>query len=291
MNRPGPNKRDQDWQILPSTSVVTMAWTPSKTLLLGLVLPLLAPITATAIPNPYGGNGVQPMPGQTLLFPSAGVVCDQPAQRCYDSDGLSLRLTRQYFGAFAEQNALANLRGGGNQLSFNLSNGSRCDVRRSTCWSSGYGQPVINQQLTAQLFGGVPQPMPNPQPNPMPGPGPRPNPAPGGYTALCRLTRNASTLYNGPCALNEVRQGYQPRFEVLLQNGPRYVFQQSGTGYQISDGTGGSWPVQFSDNGQSGLFRWADMTLSATQNNYRPETNPNARWGRAIGNFMMDLFN
>jgi hypothetical protein len=69
------------------------------------------------------------------------------------------------------------------------------------------------------------------------------------------------------------------------------VFQQTQGGYQISDGTGGSWPVQFSDNGRSGTFRWADMSLSATQNNYRPQSNPNAQFGRALGNFLVDLFN
>ena len=77
----------------------------------------------------------------------------------------------------------------------------------------------------------------------------------------------------------------------MLQSGPRYVFEQSGGGYQIADGTGGRWPVQFSDNGRSGVFRWADMSLSVTQNNYRPEGDPNQRFGRALGNFLVDLFN
>jgi|GEM_PF-2797944 len=103
--------------------------------------------------------------------------------------------------------------------------------------------------------------------------------------------RDNSNVFNGACALNEVRQGYQPRFEVQFQNGPRYVFEQSGGGYQIADGMGGRWMVQFSDNGRSGQFRWADMVLQVTQNNYRPESNPNARMGRAIGNLLIDLFN
>jgi hypothetical protein len=33
------------------------------------------------------------------------------------------------------------------------------------------------------------------------------------------------------------------------------------------------------------------MSLSATQTNYRPESDPNARFGRAIGNFLVDMFN
>ena len=242
-------------------------------------------LRAQALPNPYPQPGPQPMPGQTLLFPSAGVVCDQPAQRCYDSNGLSLALTAQYFGSYAQQSALQSLGGRRPGPVFNLSNGSRCDVRQMACWSGGYGPTVVNQQLTAQLFGGLPQP------NPYPTPGPAPQPNPGPFTAQCRLLRGAAQVFNGACALREIRQGYQPRFEVMLQNGPRYVFEQVQGGYQISDGQGGRWPVQFSDNGRSGVFRWADMSLWATQNNYRPESNPNARWGRAVGNFLVDLFN
>ena len=249
--------------------------------LAAVALPLLVTASARAIPNPYGGGGSQPMPGQTLLFPSAGVVCDQPAQRCYDSNGLSLGLTAQYYGSFAQQNALQSLGGQRPGPVFTLSNGSRCNVRQLSCWSSNYGQDVINQQLTSQLFGGVPRPTPSPQPTP----------SGSSYTGQCRLMRGTSRLFNGPCALNEVRQGYQPRFEVMLQNGPRYVFEQGPSGYQIADGSGGRWPVQFSDNGQSGTFRWSEMSLTVTQNNYRPQSDPNARWGRALGNFLVDLFN
>ena len=256
-----------------------------------LTMPLLlSPGVVQAIPNPYpNGYAPQPMPGQSLLYPSAGVVCDQPAQRCYDSNGLSLGLTAQYFGSYAQQNALQSLGGRRPGPVFNLSNGSRCDVRQLSCWSTNLGQGVINQQLTTQLFGGMPSPGPSPAPSPYPAPQPQPNG--NSYTALCRLMRSGMQLFNGACALTEVRQGFQPRFEVNLQNGPRYVFEQVQGGYQISDGQGGRWPVQFSDNGRSGQFRWADMTLTATQNNYRPESNPNARWGRAVGNFLTDLFN
>ena len=231
------------------------------------------------------------MPGQTLLFPSAGVVCDQPAQRCYDSNGLSLGLTAQFFGSYAQQRALQSLDGHRPGPLFRLSNGSSCDVRQMACWSSGNGPTMLNQQLTSQLFGGMPQPNPYPTPAPYPAPGPGPVPQPSPFTAQCRLLRGNAQLFNGVCALREIRQGFQPRFEVALQNGRQYVFEQVQGGYQISDSQGGRWPVQFSDNGRSGVFRWADMSLWATQNNYRPESNPNARWGRAVGNFLIDLFN
>ncbi|MFM8525925.1 MAG: YcgJ family protein [Cyanobacteriota bacterium] len=236
-------------------------------------------------PAPYPQPSPQPMPGQTLLFPAPGVVCDQPAQLCYNSGGLSIGLTGRYFGSFARQNAQNSLNGGRPPQVFSLSNGSRCDGRRMTCWSSGYGQPVVNQQLTTQLYGSMPAP------TPYPGPQPYPTPNPAGYSGLCQLMRSGATLYNGSCALNEVRQGFQPRFEVLLRNGNRYVFEKSPGGYLINDPSGGRWPVQVSDNGNSGVFRWADMSLAVTQNNYQPDSTPGQRWGRAIGNFLIDLFN
>lgn len=244
-------------------------------------------------PAPYPQPSPQPMPGQTLLFPAPGVVCDQPAQLCYNRSGLSLGLTGRYFGSFARQNAQNALDGRQPPVVFSLSNGSRCDGRRLTCWSSGYGQPVVNQQLTMQLYGSMPAPTPGPGPwpNPNPYPTPTPNPNPGAYTGRCQLMRSGATLYNGACALNEVRQGFNPRFEALLRNGNRYIFEQSSGGYLISDPAGGRWPVQMSGNGNRGVFRWADMTLAVTQTNYQPNSTPGQRMGRAIGNLLIDLFN
>ena len=272
---------------------------------LGLVLavPVLAAGPAGSIPNPYPYGQTGPMPGSSLLFPAAGVICDPGPQLCYDTNGPSLALTRTYYGAFAAQNAQQAMAGRPSMRRFNLSNGTTCDGQRATCWNTINGQRMINRQLTAQLYGGGPNPAPYPSPNPAPyptpypspypnpSPNPSPNPTPGsvGYTGLCQLSRSGQSVFNGPCQLNEVRQGYKPRFEVNLRNGPSYVFEQTGNGYVISDGMGGSWPVQFSDNGRSGQFRWAEMSLTATQQDYRPNGNPNM--GRALGNFLIDLFN
>lgn len=276
---------------LPSTAVMPIRTLLPATLGMGMALvpTQLAPVLAQGFAAPYGEQQV--MPGQTLLYPSPGVVCDQRAQLCYDGDGLSLGLTSQYFGAFAADNARRNLGGQRPSPVFQLSNGSRCNVRKATCWDAGFGQPMVNPQLTRQLFGAMPRPTPAPMPYPAPGPGPDPRPAGGGYTAQCLLQRSGSTLFNGPCALNEVRQGYQSRYEVMLQNGPRYLFEQRGDGFQIADSNGGHWPVQFTDNGSTGQFRWSDLSLRATQNNYRPEGPSNPNWGRALGSFLRDLFN
>lgn len=261
-----------------------MHWTSigSVTLRMGvsLSLPLLSSSVALAQP----ASSPQLIAQQNFLFPSAGVVCDQRTQRCYDARGLSSNLTGQYFGAAARQNAIVNLRGKRPSQLFTLSDGSRCDLRQRLC----YGQPLINRQVTNQLFGVVTAPYNNPNPIPYQDS----TPSQTDYTGDCAITRSGDLVYQGACALKEVRQGLQPRFEVQLQNGARYVFEQSQGGYQISDGVGGRWPVQFSDYGKSGLFRWSDMTLTVTQTNYRPETSsPSGSFGRALGNFLIDLFN
>lgn len=226
-----------------------------------------------------------PMSGQTLLFPAAGVVCDQPQQRCFDAQGLALGWTGQLFGVVAQQEALQRVNGRWSRQGFQLSDGSRCDLRQRICWAPSFGASSmapasINAALTNQVFGtGSAAVLPAPVP------------AEQAYTGQCWLRRSGTPIVQGPCALNEVRQGYQPRFEVRFQNGPRYVFERSQDGYQISDGVGGRWLVQFSDDGNSGIFRWADLSLAVRQTNYRPESAPNSRLGRALGNFLIDLFN
>lgn len=239
----------------------------------------------TPYPAPYPQPSPQPMPGQTLLFPRPGVICDSPAQRCYDSQGLSLQQTGMVFGNGAQQQAWRQLGGLPPSPIFNLSNGSGCDVRQTICWDSFGGQRRRNQQLTSQLFGGGPQPGPSPYPQP------GPSPSPAGLSGQCRLSRYGQSLYQGLCALNEARQGFQPRFDVLLQNGSSYRVQPFGQGYLISDGQGRTWPVQVSGYGNTALLTWADMTLAVTQNAYRPELTPNQRWGQAIGNLLINLFN
>ena len=209
--------------------------------------------------------------GQGVSSPSRGVICDGAGQVCYDSQGLSLALTRSYFGAFAEQNAQRNLNGQPIPRQFRLSNGAACDVNQRLCWSDGWSQRVVDRNLTGQLFGSS-------------GGG-------GGNTTtstgLCRLNQGFRTLYNGQCDLKELSNERRKRFVVSLGNGSRYSFEDRGNGYRISDGTGGSWPVTFSDQGRSAVFRWADMTMAVTQNAYQG----GSAMGRALGNLLEALFN
>ncbi|MFM7549746.1 MAG: YcgJ family protein [Cyanobacteriota bacterium] len=210
--------------------------------------------------------------GAGISSPQQGVICDGSGQVCYDAQGLSLGLTRTYFGAFAEQNALRNLSGQPAPRQFRLSSGAACDVNQRLCWSDGWSQRVVDRTLSGQLFGNG---------------GGGPNKPSGTATGLCRLTQGFRTIFNGQCELKEVSNDRRRRFVVNLGNGVRYSFEDRGSGYRISDGMGGSWPVTFNDQGRSAVFRWADRSLSVTQNAYQG----GSAVGRALGSLLEALFN
>lgn len=240
---------------------------------------VLMPAMAAALPNPAGQS--------TITMPANGVVCDGTNQLCYDRNGLSLPLTGRYFGQYAERTAQQNFGARLPLRRFELSNGVFCQIDQGSCWRQENGQRVRAGRISEQLFGYSPQP--TPQPVPYPTPYPQPSPRPGSNTALCQLSRGNQLIFNGACALNEIRQGFQPRFEVRLRQGATYVFEQTNRGYVITDGSGGRWPVQIDDRGNRGIFSWADLRLDVTQRNYMPQSN--SKFQRAVNNFLIDLFN
>ena len=190
---------------------------------------------------------------QGLQTPRAGIVCDPGSSPvCYDQSGLSLGLTREYFGTFAEQTALRNLGGQAPPRQFRLSNGSACDLNARTCWSDGWDRKQVNVALSNQLFGSA-------------------NGTGTGAAstqtraAQCRMTRWFKSLYNGNCELRENRTGKGRLLEVSLQEGNIYsVSKPRGGGYQLSDVKGNSWPVNVNDQGRSVSFTWSDRVLTVT---------------------------
>jgi hypothetical protein len=210
------------------------------------------------------GNGLQ-----GLQAPRAGVVCDPGGQLCYDQSGLSLGLTREYFGAYAEQSALRNLGGQAPPRQFRLSNGSACDGMARTCWSDGWSRQRVNVALSNQLFGGS-------------GGGG----SGGGVTtrpAQCRMTRWFKSLYNGNCELRETRSNRGRLLEVSLQDGNVYTISRPRSGsYQISDRNGTSWPVQVKDEGRTISFSWSDRVLTVT-----PQVAPSS--GLSLGQLIDSL--
>jgi hypothetical protein len=191
-----------------------------------------------------------------VTVPSQGVVCDQRGRVCYDSQGVSMGLTQDYFGPQAVQNLLNQLQGGPAPTEFRLSSGVACSSAARTCWSDGWSRQVVDWSLTSQLYGRSG------------GSGDSGNASAGrperasGYCSLSRLGR---PVFNGGCELKKVVRGGKTRFEAALGNGQLYTFVTRNGSFVIQDDTGGSWPVSFQDRGTTGVFQWNDLQLIATR--------------------------
>jgi len=212
--------------------------------------------------NTPAGNSLQ-----GLQTPQSGVVCDPGGQLCYDKSGVSIGLTREYFGTYAEQAALRNLAGQAPPRQFRLSNGSSCDVSARTCWTDNWNRQQVNTALSNQLFGS--------------GGASNGNSSSQIRSGQCRLSRWFTTLFKGNCELRETRSNQGRLLEVSLQDGTSYnISRPRGGVYQISDRNGASWPVQVNEQGSSLRFSWSDRVLTMT-----PQTTPND------GTSLMQLIN
>lgn len=234
----------------------------------------LAAIVAASLPLALPHAGLAQPAG--LVYPRAGIVCDSVGKTCYDSYGPSIGITGEYFGQRAADRLGQNLSGSSSR-DFRLSSGQACIVGKRTCYDDGWNQNNVAQGLTNQLFGSS---------------GTRPNQAQVARdSGLCSLTRGGRREFDGPCQLKQVRKGNQNRYEVQLQNGNRYVFRQTGSGFEIQDGFGGTWPVTFVDHGNTGIFRFGDYKLVATQNGgSRQPMSKEEAVGNALGNLLNSLF-
>ncbi len=203
---------------------------------------------------------VSPHQASSVYSPGQGVLCDRSANTCYDNKGVSLSLTRQFFGPGAERQLMATLSGRPAPQEFRLSDGSVCNMAAQLCWSDGYGKRRINRTFSRDLFGGIAD---------------RPNPGGNGwnddreitrYSGICTLAQGGRELYDGQCALRRIsndRNGVT-RYVVAQPDGRRYNFTNRSGRLEVTDASG-TWPVFFFDHGYTGVFRWRDMTLVATR--------------------------
>lgn len=216
-----------------------------------------------------------------ITYPKAGIVCDQVGQVCYDSYGPSIGITKIYFGEFAADRLSQNRRGSTSN-DFRLSSGQACSIQKRKCWDDGWSQGNVAKGLTKQLFG-------NSNNNTSASSGTRQVATDTGY---CSLSQRGQRVFDGPCQLKQVSKGDRNRYKIQLENGSKYVFKDNGSGtYTITDSFGGSWPVTFVDHGNTGVFRFADYKLVATQNS--GSTNQEAAGaalGAAVGSMLNNLF-
>jgi hypothetical protein len=263
-----------------------------------MVLPLLRSCSAVfAKPALVFGllaGSLAPLAAQAQVqSPAPGVLCDPQSLRgsgvCYDSKGASEPLTLQYLGRRAEERLRAYLATNPAPPEFRLSNGIVCSVPARTCWEDGWNKQNVAQRVTGQLFGGSQ-------------PGPGPGSSGDGWnasqaardTGLCSLSRGGRPLFDGRCDLRQMSRGDgQTRYRVRLSNGTTYLFTNRNGSVSIADDFGSTWPVSHLNHGFTGIFRWADMTLVATQMAGRSgatSSSGNEELGRAIGGLLNTLF-
>jgi len=208
----------------------------------------------------------------TISRVANGVICDRASAICFDRQGPSIGLTKQYLGTSAAQRLTANLSGRPMPSEFSLSNGSFCSVPQATCWSSNR-RDRLNETLTRELF-----------PN---------SPALGSNVTktagLCSLTQRGRGIYDGSCELRLVSRepGDISRYSVTTNDGRKYIFKRTGTNFQLEDATG-TWPVQFINHGYTGVFRWSDIKLVATREHNL--LNPQQPQPRNSNDVINDLF-
>lgn len=222
-------------------------------------------LTRQLFGNQSGGSGGSGTTLGDLQLPQAGVLCDRREQRCYDRQGLSLGLTREYYGAYAEEQARRQLAGQAPRQVFRLSNGSVCDGAAQRCWSDGWDRRTIDPTLSRQLYGQSGEGL--------------------AQQAQCRLSRWFKTLASGSCEINE-RSGKRGRnLDVTLSDGSTYSFSKlRGQGYQLTDSKGNTWPVRLNDQGNSLSFSWSDRVLQVT-----PQRSPR-QGGPSLGQLIDSLF-
>jgi hypothetical protein len=201
-----------------------------------------------------------------------GVICDRAFAICFDRQGPSIGLTKEYLGSSAAQRLTANLSGRPTPSEFSLSNGSSCSVPQATCWTSNR-RDRLNETLTRELYPNSPALQSNVTKTP----------------GLCSITQRGRGIYDGGCELRLVSRepGDVSRYSVTTNDGRKYIFKRTGSTFQLEDATG-NWPVQFINHGYTGVFRWSDIKLVATRQHNL--LNPQQPQPRNSGDVINDLF-
>jgi hypothetical protein len=193
----------------------------------------------------------------SVTSPSRGVLCDRASQICYDREGISLGLTRQYFGPGAERKLMGELSGRPTPKEFRLSNGAVCSVPMGLCWSDGFAKRQVNREMSRDLFGTN---VPGGQANN------NPDRDVNRFTGICSLAQGGRELYDGRCGMRRISNDSSGmvRYVVTQPDGRRFNFTNRSGRLEVTDASG-TWPVTFFDHGYTGVFRWRDMTLVATR--------------------------
>jgi hypothetical protein len=187
-----------------------------------------------------------------VYSPSNGVICDRAEKICYDQNGASIGLTKQYMGDKAAQNLQASMKKAGrrwNPTNFKLSNGIICDTKMKTCKNQSN---TVDIDSTKKLFGTAPSIQTRPFQRPQ---------APKKETrnGHCRLenTVEKTIVYNDSCLIKQVTDIGRKKYVLKLNNGDQYVFLDKGNGFKAYTPKGlSNRRVGFTNKGDKVIFIW-----------------------------------
>lgn len=193
---------------------------------------------------------------RSLDFPSSGVICDRVVRICYDSNGVSLPLTRRYFDRRAEQNLQRRFSGQQIPREFQLSGGEVCDLRRQICWDDGWKKTNISTRLSRQLFGSdwkAGNQLGNNWNN---------NWNRNEQASACELSQRGRRLFSGNCSLRRRNTKNGTAYSVEFQDGRQFAFYNRQGELVLRDDTR-IWPARYTRSGNEVVFNWADLRLAA----------------------------
>lgn len=194
---------------------------------------------------------------RSLDFPSSGVICDRTVRICYDSNGVSLPLTRRYFDRRAEQNVKRQFSGRQIPREFQLSGGEVCDLRRQICWDDGWKKTNVSTRLSRQLFGSDWKAGNQWGNN---------NWNQNEQASVCELSQRGRRLFNGNCSLRRRNTANGTAYSVEFQDGQQFAFYNRQGELVLRDGTR-LWPARYTRSGNEVVFNWADLQLAARTDN------------------------
>ena len=114
---------------------------------------IIAPPNSTTSDGANAGGQPQVALGSNgVSSPIAGVICDQNAGFCADSQGISMAYTEQYLGADAQKNMMSRMQDNFDSTTFVLSDGVACNTQARKCTVAKFSDQVDTAHTRA-LFG------------------------------------------------------------------------------------------------------------------------------------------
>lgn len=189
-----------------------------------------------------------------VYSPGPGAVCDKVGQACFDSEGISLGITKDEFGQAAADKIEKSIEEVGDDWDptrFTMSDGVSCDTQRKMCLDSS---GKLDKKMTITVFGNIAV-------NNKDAEGDKKITM---LDAQCRLHNKKSNnnKFDGECKITEKKTDDVVEYIIKFSNGDQYNFVKQSDGYQVETPEGISKNIAtMTDHGDKGVFAWGKWKL------------------------------